>query len=48
MGCEDAVPALCNILLTDQMPEVRRMAAKSLGMIGSEKTGSSEFSMLGQ
>jgi small subunit ribosomal protein S1 len=39
MGCEDAVPALCNILLTDQMPDVRRMAAKSLGMIGSEKTG---------
>ena len=39
MGCEDAVPALCNILLTDQMPEVRRMAAKSLGMIGSEETG---------
>lgn len=37
LGVEEAIPALCEILATDQDPEVRRSAAKALGMIGSDE-----------
>lgn len=38
IGDEQAVPSLCNILATDQNPEIRRGAAEALGMIGSKET----------
>lgn len=37
IGAEQAVPSLCNILATDQNPEIRRGAAEALGMIGSKE-----------
>ena len=38
LGSEDAVPALSHALITGQAAEVRRSAAKALGMIGSTET----------
>jgi HEAT repeats len=38
LGIEEAVPALSYALATDQDPEVRRSAAKALGMLGSKET----------
>ncbi len=37
IGDEQAVPTLCNILATDQNPDVRRSAAEALGMIGNKE-----------
>ena len=34
---ESVIPALCLALSTDASPEVRRSAAKALGMLGSKK-----------
>lgn len=38
LGIEDAVPALSYALAKDQEPEVRRSAAKALGMLGRKET----------
>ncbi|NJN90290.1 MAG: HEAT repeat domain-containing protein [Leptolyngbyaceae cyanobacterium RM2_2_4] len=40
IGDENAVPALCHVLATDEDPEVRRSAAEALGMIGGAEAES--------
>ena len=42
LGSEEAIPALCHALITDQAPEVRLSAAKALGMIGDKETEAKE------
>jgi HEAT repeat protein len=38
LGDEEAIPSLCQVLLNDSNPEVRRHAAEALGKLASQKT----------
>lgn len=38
LGDEQAIPTLCQTLLNDSNPEVRRQAAEALGKLASQKT----------
>jgi HEAT repeat protein len=38
LGDEQAIPNLCQTLLNDSNPEVRRQAAEALGKLASQKT----------